>query len=359
MHALIEDVLPFLVAFYVLDGLAVVRAYETLLAAPWSPRFRAATKGFSLLGLSPFSELLSAVDSPVRIGSAAVYVESAAAAPGELPELASIPLDGLSVEASDRTVRLGGRSLHLPSKAAAERLVASLRELAALPPSDRGRRIRALLENTADVRAVRALRAIHRRFQRVLSLLGLALFVVTFVLLPAGVAVRWERGPSLATLLLVVLAVHASILGVSYAALTRLGCARPAAVNMLLPLVFFPPSAAHASFAIFRDLYARFDALAVAGAFLPAEDFRALARLEVHRLRREAERGGEVAEWAALREKAWARAFDELGTSMREVLRPPARRDGDAASYCPLCGGEYRAGFAVCTECRVPLEALA
>src|SRR4029453_3158924 len=136
---------------------------------------------------------------------------------------------------------------------------------------------------------------------------------------------------------------------VSFMALKRLGYSRAAAVNVLVPLVFFPPSAAHAPFAIFRDLYARFDALAVAGAFLSAEDFRALARLEVHRMRREAERGGEVAEWAALREKAWARVFEELKTSVREVLRPPAKRDGDAASYCPLCGGEYRAGFAVCT----------
>jgi hypothetical protein len=190
-------------------------------------------------------------------------------------------------------------------------------------------------------------------------LLGLALLGLTFVVLPAGVAVKWERGPSLATVLVVLLAVHVSILAVSFVALKRLGYSRAAAVNVLLPLVFFPPSAAHASFAIFRDLYARFDALAVAGAFLSAEDFRALARLEVHRMRRETDRDGEVAEWAALREKAWARVFEELKTSVREVLRPPAKRDGDAASYCPLCGGEYRAGFAVCTECRVPLEALA
>ncbi len=359
MHALIEDVLPFLVAFYLLDGLAGVRASEILLAAAWSSRFRAARKGFSLLGFSPFAEVVSAVVSSVRIGSTAVHVEAGSASSGELPEFATIPLDGLRIETNERSLRLGDRSVRLPSKAAAEHLAASLRELAALPRADRARRIRAVLEESADVRAIRTLRASHLRLWRVLSALGLALFVLTFAILPVGVALKWERGPSLATVLLAILAVHVSILALSYVALKRLGYAPPAARNRLLPLVFFPPSAAHAPFVIFRDVYARFDALAVAGAFLPAEDFRALARLEVHRLRREAERGGEIAEWAALKEKSWARVCEEVGTSLREVLRPPARRDGDAASYCPLCGGEYRAGFAVCTECRVPLEALA
>jgi hypothetical protein len=358
MHALIEDVLPFLVAFYLLDGLAVVRRYEILLAAPWS-RFRAFRKGFPLAGISPFAEVVSAVESPIRFGSAALYVEAAPASPAEPPELVTVGLDGLRVAVSDRKLKLGELGVGLPSKAAAERLAAAVRDLAALPASDRGRRVRALLEESADVRAVRSVRAVHRRFQRVLSLLGLALFVLTFAVLPAGVAVRWDRGPSLPTVLLAIALVHVSILAVSWVALKRLGYARDSAANTLLPLVFFPPAAAHAPFAIFRDLYARFDFLAVAGAFLPPADFQTLARLEVHRLRREAERGGEVAQWAALREKAWARLFDETGTSLREILRPPAKRDGDAASYCPLCGGEYRAGFAVCAECGVPLQALA
>jgi len=358
MHALIEDVLPFLVAFYVLDGLAVVRRCETLLVAQWS-RFRAARKGFYLAGLSPFAELVSAVELPVRVGATSLHIESAPASPDEATELVSVPLDGLKVEANDRDVRLGERSIRLPSKAAAESLAAALRELVASPRAARDRRISAFLQDAADVRAIRAVRATHRRFQRPLSVLGLALLVLIFVVLPIGVAVKWEKGPSLAAVLAAIAVVHVSILAVSFVALKRLGHARGAAVTALLPLVFFPPAAAHASFALFRDLYARFDPLAVAGAFLPAADFEALARLEVHRLRREAERGGEVAEWAAQREKAWARLFEALGTSLRDVLRPPAKRDGDAASYCPLCGGEYRAGFAVCAECRVPLEALA
>jgi hypothetical protein len=357
MHALIEDVLPFLVAFYVLDGLAVVRRHEWLLAAPWS-RFRVAKSGLHLVGLSPFAEVVSAVECPLLFGSVALYLETGAPSAGEPAELASVPLDGLRVEVSDRTLKLGEQAVTLPSAAAAGYLAAVVRDLAARPLSERAHRLRTLCHELTDLHALRARRATHRRFHRFLDGLGLGLWIVTFVLLPVGVSWKWEHGPSLAAVLLLGAALHAGILVLSWVALRRLGYTRGRAATVLLPLLFFPPSAAHASFVVFRDLYVRFDPLVVAGLLLRPADFQARARVEVHRLRREAERGGEAAEWAALREKAWCRVFVELGTSVFEVLRPPARRGDDAASYCPLCGGEYRAGFTVCSECRVPLEAM-
>jgi hypothetical protein len=358
MHALIEDVLPFLVAFYVVDGLAVVRRHEWLLAAPWS-RFWVARSGLHLVGLSPFAEVVTAVECPLRFGSVALYVETGASSPGEPVELASVPLDGLRIEVSDRTLKLGERAVTLPSAAAAGHLAAVVRDLAARPRSERAHRLRTLCGESTDLHALRALHATHRRFRRYLEGLGLGLWIVTFMLLPVGVSWKWERGPGLATVLLLGAAFHAGILALSWVALRRLGYERGKTATVLLPLLFFPPSAAHASFVVFRDLYVRFDPLAVAGLLLRPADFQARARLEVHRLRREAGRGGEAAQWTALREKAWWRAFLELGTSLSEVLRPPARRGDDAASWCPLCGGEYRAGFAVCAECRVPLEPMA
>jgi hypothetical protein len=358
MHALIEDVLPFLVAFYVLDGLAVVRRFEWLLAAPWS-RFWVARGGLHLVGLSPFAEAVSAVECPLRFGSLDLYIETGASSPGEPAELAAVPLDELRVEVSDRTLKLGERAVTLPSAAAAEHLAAIVRDLAARPRSERARGLRTLSAESTDLRALRALRATHRHFRRYLDGLGLGLWIVTFGLLPLGVSWKWERGPGLATVLLLGAALHAGILVLSWVTLRRLGYARGRAATVLLPLLFFPPSAAHASFLVFRDLYVRFDPLAVAGLLLRPADFQARARVEVHRLRREAERGGEVAEWAALREKAWSRVFVDLGTNLSGVLRPPTRRGDDAARYCPLCGGEYRAGFAVCAECRVPLEPMA
>jgi hypothetical protein len=358
MHELIEDVLPFLVAFYVLDGLAVARAHEWLLLAPWG-RFRAARTGIHLVGLSPFAEVASAFDGPIRFGRKALHVETGTSTPGGPPDLQPVPLDGLRVEASERDLKVGGLSLTLPSPAAARHLAAVIRDLRDRPPHERGARLRTLVDEAIDLKELRALRATQQQFQQVLQWLGLGLWLATFVLLPAGVLWKWQHGPGLAAALLTVGAFHVAILVVAWRTLRTLGYRRGSAFSALLSLVFFPPAAAHASVVLFRDLYARFDPLAVAGVLLPPTEFQAVARMEVHRLRREAELGGDVAEWTNLREKARTRLLSELGTSLADVLRPPSRKDDEAASYCPLCGGEYRAGFAVCAECQVPLEAMA
>jgi hypothetical protein len=269
-----------------------------------------------------------------------------------------VSLDGASAEANERRLRVGGHSLTLPSPAAARRLARLIRELRDRRPHEREGGIRTMLEEATDLRALRSVRATHRRYQRILLWPGIGLWLVTFALLPLGTYWKWQRGPSLAAVLLAGALFHAVILALSWTALRRLGVPRGSAVSTLLPFVFFPPAAAHASIHLFRDIYARFDPLAVSGVFLRPDDFRALARAEVRRLRHEAALGGEVAEWAMWREKAWTRLFVELGTSLPDVLRPPAKSH-DAASYCPLCGGEYRAGYEVCAECRVPLEAMA
>ncbi len=357
MPELIEDVLPFLVAFFVLDGLTLVRRFEWLLLSPWG-RFRGGRSGPHLVGLSPGAELVSAFESPIRLGRKALHVEIDAAGPGEPPDLRSLSLDGVSVAASERRLEVGGLSLTVPSAAAARHLAAVVSDLRDRRPHERDTRLRALLREATDLRALRVLRTTHRRFQRILQWLGLGLWIVTFVLLPLGTYWKWQQGPPLATVLLSGALLHAGILLLSWTALRRLGMPRGSAASTLIPLLFFPPAAAHAGVHLFRDLYVRFDPLAVAGIFLRPDDFKALARAEVRRLRHEAGLGGEVAEWAALREKAWTRLFADLGTSLAEVLRPPAKKD-DAASYCPLCGGEYRAGYEVCAECRVPLEAMA
>jgi hypothetical protein len=79
----------------------------------------------------------------------------------------------------------------------------------------------------------------------------------------------------------------------------------------LCPLVFFPPSAAHAPSFVWRDLYARFAPESVARAIGVAD--------------------GAVLEGA-----------------------PHA----GAAAWCPSCGAQYRAGFARCADCDVTLVAL-
>jgi hypothetical protein len=350
MHELVQDVLPFLVAFFVADSLAIARAHEWLLLSSGGA-FRLLTSGLPLLGLSPFAEAIGAFDPPVRFTPAGLLL----IATGE-----RVPYDkATDVRAEERVLRFGSAAVKLPSAAAARGLASQVREVRDADPARRRERLEAKTAEATDVMALRVLRDRERPHRRALQWLGLGQGLAIFLLLPAAVAVRSVGVLHPSSFLLLIGLLHVAILVVAGRALRARGDGSPIATG-LLPIALFPPAGVHASFLVFRDGYARFDPLVVAGLLLPAADFRALARGQIHRLRRAAEPGSpEERAWAAVREKALTRALVALGTSLEAVMAPPERADASGASYCPLCGSEYRAGFTLCSECGVPLEALA
>jgi hypothetical protein len=124
------------------------------------------------------------------------------------------------------------------------------------------------------------------------------------------------------------------------------GLERGRVFSAVLPLLLFPPAAAHAGAIVARELYAGFEPLAVARLLLPPAEFDRLTR----RPGTEAAGGGAGENWSV----------DAL---VRELLQenaprpaPPASRDAAAAAFCPSCLAEYRAGFSRCSDCDVPLE---
>jgi hypothetical protein len=114
----------------------------------------------------------------------------------------------------------------------------------------------------------------------------------------------------------------------------------------VLPLLLFPPAAAHAGAIVARELYVGFEPLALARLLLPPAELDRLVR----RLGAEATGGGAGEAW-------------NVNALVRELLQenaprpaPPPRRDAAAAAFCPSCLAEYRAGFSRCSDCDVPLQ---
>ena len=350
MHELVQDVLPFLVAFFVADSLAFARAHEWLLVSAGGA-FRLLTGGLQLVGLSPFSQAVGAFDPPVRLTPAGLVLT----ATGDV-----LPYETASVvRAEDRVLWIGSATLKLPSASAARRLASLVEQMRDEAPARRRSRLEAQLAEATDVAALRELREREQPHRRALQWLGLGQGLAIFVLLPAAVATRLGGMLHPASLLVVIALLHVAILVIAGRALHARGDGSPVA-GALLPIALFPPAGAHAPFLVFRDGYARFDPLVVAGLLLPAAEFRSLARGQLHRLRHAAgQETGDDRAWAAAREKALARALVALGTSLEAVMAPPERADASGASYCPSCGSEYRAGFTTCSECGVPLEAFA
>ena len=354
MHALVEDVLPYLVVFYLVDSLVFVRVSEWALLAPWQG-FRVERSGLHLAGLSPFADAAGIFVPPLLLSPEGVVLLDESPAP---TEASFVRFDALGKVAADGpVVRLAGRRVVTPGPPAARRLADSMRALADAPSHERPARLKEALGGKADLEVARERRNAVLRLGRPGRWLGLAQLVATFGLLPASVTVEWAPGPGV--VLLLVLILHVAIVASSWRMLRGCGLRLGAVASALAPMLLFPPAAIHASCHLSRDLFLDLDPLAAAGAILDGEAFRALAGRFVHRLEVVRGLGDEAAAAAAAQLASWRDVLKAAGTSLEQVLAAPASLDPAAALYCPLCASEYRAGFSTCSDCGVALRGLA
>lgn len=353
MVELVEDVLPYLLVFYLVESLVLVRPSEWALLIPWRS-FRLERSGLHLAGVSPLAETIGLFVPPLLLSADGAVLVDPAVTPPESRLLAFEAMGPVAVDG--RAVRIGDRRVATPAPAAARRLAAALRALRDGPAAERPARLREVLAGKADLDEARARRTVQVGCGRLLRGLGLALFLATFALLPASVAIE---GPGPGPVLLLVLALLLAIAGVSWTMLRRCGRSRAEAASAVAPMLLFPPSAIHASGHLARDLYLDLDPMAAAAAVLPGEAFLAVARRLVHHLDALRGAGEGAAAGAEAQLASWRDVLKAAGASLDDVVAAPASPDPSAALYCPLCGGEYRAGFSTCSDCGVPLRALA
>lgn len=352
MYTVIEDVLPYFLALYVVDSLVFVRSHELLFlrrGTVFVPR----RGGFFLAALWPHAEAIAAFEPPLRVDRGGVAWDA-----GE--GWRRLPWDAVGeLSVDERHVRsAGGLTLRLPSRGAAERTAGLLRALRDVPCETRLETAASLAAAAADVEAVRRLREAQLRHARPLSVLGAALLAGLFGLLPLGAASQWRGWPPAAVVLLVFGLLHVALLVFAWRTLRGCGLAPSAAAQALAPVALFPPAAAHVRSLTGRDLYVAFDALAVAAVLLPRPAFVAAARERYHALRASQRAAPHADDVLRVQEHAWRRVVVAVGLDEASVLRAPTRQAECAASYCPVCSTEYRAGVDACADCSVPLAAL-
>ncbi len=358
MYQLLQDALPYLLGFYLLEGLMRVGPAEVLL---WHGigRWRARGAGVALAGLWPVAEAARLWDPPVLVTETAVLVPHARAAH---PALAPEDLErwvfesGTALQREGRTVRCGGRLvLTAPSEAAAETALDLLRSIVQAPSSGRVAGYRRWLDAAADLDRVRGQIDRARRGAGVRRALAATLFLATFGLVPLFLAT--PAAPALGWLLLGILLIHATLVTVTLRSLRRTESRSIKAVFASMAL--FPPSAMHAPLHVTKDLFSGCHPLAAAAVLLPRGAFENLARRERHRLEvaLEAARGTETDEAWRTRIEILERIVAAGGLDVGRVRAAPPRIAADAAAYCPLCFSEYRAGFDACSDCGTALKA--
>ena len=291
--AVFREIFPFLAALYVLDGLAWVGALD-LLFVRWIWGWSAVEgRGVRLAGILP--------------------LDFAFLVPGP---------------AAERSVRRA--DVYNP-------------ERWRVPPE----------EPSLDTGAARARLKAFREETQLLQILSWGLFVLTLLLLPAVLYLHPRPELLLGRLLLGILALYAGVAGTAGFVVFRLrrqGVLKKAA---FLALLLSPISAARAVPALGRHLFEGFDPLAVAAVLLPRENFLARVRAELHGATFAAERGGES--WQRYwrdRKQALLRLLEQEGAA----LPLPVRKDPEAQSWCPFCGGEFKAAEGSCEDCGLPLS---
>lgn len=366
MQALLEDLLPYLIAFYVLDALSNLRADHLLIASGPGGRFALLRGGLRLAGLWPGVEVIAGQAWPLRASARGVHLldPRQRVPPGHLEpaDLLLVPWESLApIDAAGKAVMAGGQTiLRAPSPAAARLEAERLRRIAATPLKRRVETLNRMLQEACDVEAVRTARARTALLRRLLQGASALLFAALFGLVPA-VLYGAPQGAPLVPALVSTGALHLAIVALGVAYLVRAGAGVRAAMGGALHLLLLPPSAAHALVHLSRDLFIRFDPRALAAVVLSPEAFRAHARGEIVRLRhaRAATAGGGLGPCWEAEERAWDRVFAAIGISRADLEAPPRRSGPDAASWCPICAAEYRAGFAECADCGVALEPFA
>ncbi|WNG34900.1 hypothetical protein F0U61_15515 [Archangium violaceum] len=361
MVALLEDVLPWLIAFFILDAVVQLRRGQVVFARTGFEQYKLLNSGLHLAGALPFGAALIAYELPFLPTREGVWVfdpDARHAPPVILADAVSfIPWASLgTVQAEAMAVKGGSRVLfRARSPRAARALAAELAVLQGVAEGAREAEIKRWLEARCDVEAARA------RWKRVRlpaffaatfgTVEALVLFgaVPALAFLPGADVLGWERVFSL-----LALSHLYAITGAAWA-LARSGASAGDVTSALGTLLIFPPYAARAGIHALRDVLASFEPLAVAAVVLPRADFLRYARRELVRTdeSREATRHLGLAPFWDARRNALKRLLVAAGTSEREVLAPPHSQE--VAAWCPLCVTEYRAGFAKCSDCGVEL----
>jgi hypothetical protein len=362
MQPLLQEVLPWILGFLVLDALVQLRVGQALIARTWPGRARALGPGVHVAGAWPHSELVATHELPflpARDGAWFRDPSARGATPVLTPEeLAFVPWSELAaVRREGRNVIAGGRAVARSlSAAGAEHVAARLSALSAAA----GRReemAATQVEEALDPGPLRAFRERTRGLRAALAALGIAWSALLAAVLPAA---AWTRAGGVVPVLPVLgCGLGLSLLAAALVARTlrHAGAGWGAAVGRASPVLLFPPLATRALPHATREAQLPVEPLAALAALGSREDLAAACRRELVRVaysRAATASLGLDAFWD-LRERS-VRALVERESLAAAVDGPPRRAPG-AVCVCPLCDASYGVRRDACAECGVTLVA--
>jgi hypothetical protein len=364
MVAVLRELLPVLVALYLIDCLTVTRRGQRLLCSWLGGDVRARGPGLTLAGLLPLDQAYAVSRRCLVATADRLYLpperEARAAAYREEAWTALTYEDAAQLTVAGRGLRFGagGRGARLRRASAAEaRAVAVLvGELLALRPEERAGHAAAWSARALDAERLTARHRACETAVTPLVSLGLALFCCLHLALPPLIYLGMPP-----PLLPEVLLGAAALLWAATAALATRVARRLrqdghiGGDGALTAICLSLPSATRAALHLGFDLLHDCDFCAAAAVLLERPAALAVLRAELHGATCAVHGSpGWQSFWRQRREHL-AGLLRHLKVSEEELLAPPPRREPRAAGYCPHCDCELPAGPERCAECGTPL----
>jgi hypothetical protein len=361
VHDLLAEVFPYLLAFYALDCLLYVRRGQIGLVSSFGRPFRGLEPGMHIVPPWPDVRVVVADDLLIADSAGGLHAlvrevagQGVAPRPDQFATAGVAAVADGQVEARSVVDRDGRRLCLAPSSSSAR----AIREIAVQLRDGSGRtRLTDLLGGPARAAWLRTRRTALEGHLRSLRILTGAAWLTFFGAIPVALYVV-EAPAALGGALAAFLATYVAIQIKGNAALRDAGVGSRDRWRALSPALLFPPAACHLLAVFERDLYAGVTATTVAAGFLEREGFLRYAARRLRRIEALARAAAGSAAEAVWRVQSACIEMElrGLGTSADTVLAAAEKRtDVTAASWCPVCMAEYRAGADTCSDCGLGL----
>lgn len=365
MHELFLELFPYLILLYLIDGVALIQSGRRFFVSFWGRRFHLAQGTMAIVNPFPLGQSIIADDLRLLLTTTGLYT---IVDQGEQPSARYQPADFHFTAYSDiHTIEADGTKLKVNqatvyATASPRRVQRLVTLLTTLQNASVDQRVTLIKDNWDETQDLVALQERHAATLAAISLLrpwSFLFFVVLFVLLPLTLyGAPWLTLFLPNVLLLLGLTYSICLLLTLYLYRQIQQTTWGATLFEQVGLLFSPVSAIRAIDHLTRTLYSDYEAIMVAALLLPTPAFAQRLRQELYRAEC-AKVWHEQRDWQAfwtMRIEMLDRLGEQRELTRASIFAAPDRQDISAAAYCPICHGEFRAGFTLCRDCATTLQ---
>ena len=365
MHHVLEVLFPYIILLYICDCITYVKTNQVLLTSWFGKKFDIKNPGFRLTGLLPTGQTILSHTPAYYCTPDGIYAVSDKAGFNrglvQTEDLNFIKFDDLTlIEIEGKNIRLNRRlTINTPSSASARFHVETINKIKKSNHSKRKENIKVSLRDAFDLAAVKKIETSHLKSFSRLKFLSSHLFVMVFLVLPTVLYSNLYKYVNITALVMCIFIIYLLLLVITFVTVRkRYNFDKDHKIYTLLSIILSPVNAMHILGYLTKNLYFRFDFLALAAYFLPPNAFKELVRKEILLIDR-LEHKMDRQDWLVvgqLKKELIHGLLDTCDLSMAEIFFPPEKKDQTAISYCPYCLTEYQDGRHNCIDCEMELK---